>query len=247
VPKIKERKKVAIVCFSPPFYPHYYEFDVPENQQLRCGIRIFDELFCPILEEWIRLNGLLARSWADVGDVPWWYNERASISLLAGAIWNSRRSSGDYAFEEYASVKRKERKNCAGRLDLEFCFSKQHFVAEAKQCWIPISKGGDNARRIKDALARAKADVRRCSPPAGMRKLAVVFGVPYVARARSTRQALRASINSFVEEARAVDADAIAWTFPKLNSMPTISGFIYPGVVVWIKEVKGRKSGSTLY
>lgn len=224
------------MTLSPPYELPYYEFDVSEKQQLRRGIRIIDELFCPILEEWIRLNELLARSWADVGDVPWWYNERASVSLLAGAIWNSRRTGGDYAFEEYGSMKKKDGKNVAGRMDLEFCISKELFVAEAKQCWIPMAKHERIAGHIEDALERAAADVRRCKPLPGTRKLAVVFGVPYVAK--SAAHALGDRIRSFVQEARGADADAIAWTFPKLHRLPAASGSIFPGVVVWIKEMK---------
>jgi hypothetical protein len=49
---------------------------------------------------WITNNKDLVRSWR--GDLPWWYNERASISVLAGAAWGT----GGLAFEEYSEDKK---------------------------------------------------------------------------------------------------------------------------------------------
>ena len=57
-----------------------------------------------VLREWVRLNRLLGRQWSNsIGDLPWWYNERALLSLFAGAVWRT----GGYAFEEFSDLKHK--------------------------------------------------------------------------------------------------------------------------------------------
>src|SRR4051812_1474895 len=85
----------------------------------------------PVLEEWVKLNARLGRQWSSVKDAPWWYNERALVSLFAGAIW---RCKGD-AFEEFNEVKRGFKARPGGRIDLWFALRKKEFNAEAKQCW----------------------------------------------------------------------------------------------------------------
>ena len=50
--------------------------------------------------EWQKL--MEDRSWYDEGDAPWWYNERAVMSLFVGAVWKSK----GWAFEEYSTSKR---------------------------------------------------------------------------------------------------------------------------------------------
>jgi hypothetical protein len=55
-----------------------------------------------ILRKWISLNERIAQDWR-YKDVPWWYNERAALSIFSGGIWNS----GEFAFEEFSDEKRK--------------------------------------------------------------------------------------------------------------------------------------------
>ncbi|MGH8674900.1 MAG: hypothetical protein ACREVG_11385, partial [Burkholderiales bacterium] len=88
-------------------------------------------------------------------------------------------------------------------------------------------------------MKQAKADVRRCHPD-GMRRLAIVFGSPYVARRRGSEIENRIEwlIAQAVEIKAEIEAHAVAWTFPRLRRYPTSEGWVYPGVIVWIKEVK---------
>jgi hypothetical protein len=99
------------------------------------------ELAClrPALKMWIHLNKLMFASWRDEGDVPWWYNERASLSVLSGAVWRS----GGEAFEEYSDYKRgisrrtgRFSKEYAGRIDFYFNVNDREFKGEAKFCWL---------------------------------------------------------------------------------------------------------------
>ena len=61
-------------------------------------------IFRPLLKEWIATNTDMAHYWQ--GDLPWWYGERASTSVLAGAAWRI----GGLAFEEYREDKKTGRK-----------------------------------------------------------------------------------------------------------------------------------------
>jgi hypothetical protein len=96
--------------------------------------------------------------WREKNDVPWWYNERASLSFFAGAVWRCK----GWAFEEFITRKhittrRGKRQNRHGRGDIMFGIKGQSFVAEAKQCWPTIGRRIDSAlneveRYVKSAL-----------------------------------------------------------------------------------------------
>lgn len=90
---------------------------IETNLPLRC--------LRPVLEKWISVNRELAVHWASAGDAPWWYNERALISVFAGAVWRT----GGHAFEEYSTEKRGDRRESWGRVDLEFAAGRQEFRA----------------------------------------------------------------------------------------------------------------------
>jgi len=195
--------------------------------------------FRPVLNKWIELNELLVRRWSEVGDVPWWYNERASVSVFAGAIWKTG-DKDDYAFEEYAIEKPLGKKPCAGRIDMEFSLKGTLFIAEAKQCWMN-PRNAERVNRIKKHLDRAIADVERCDSH-GMRRLGITFGIPCF-KETNERQ-LRGEIARFTDDAQTVEADALAWVFPKLSRLPMADGLIYPGIAIWIKE-SGRDSRFT--
>jgi hypothetical protein len=190
----------------------------------------------PLLRQWIRNNVQLAYRWEEYGDVPWWYNERASISLLAGAAWKAKRG---YAFEEFVGDKRKVNRKkvrlSSGRFDLEFCASESLFIAEAKQCWIPATRRQDCFERVSEAMDRARNDVRRCEPQ-GVRRLAIVFGVPYFSKKQQAEMPKK--IARLVEFALDVEAHAYAWAFPRLEPYPEEGGYLHPGVMIWIREVK---------
>ena len=63
------------------------------------------------------------------GDNAYFYNERASLSILAAAIWKSN----GIAIEEYTSMKRYENENFNGRVDLWFQVENYYCLVESKQ------------------------------------------------------------------------------------------------------------------
>ena len=89
-------------------------------------------IFKPLLKKWVTTNIDVVRHWQ--GDLAWWYGERASISVLAGAAWRI----GGFAFEEY----REDKKTGPGRVDLYLKVGRQQFIAEAKYCWSGATLAG---------------------------------------------------------------------------------------------------------
>jgi hypothetical protein len=204
---------------------------------MRTGIKTSLRLRClrPVLRKWIALNRQLGSRWSKDGDAPWWYNERALISVFAGAVWKS----GGYAFEEFSEKKRGKKRPFSGRVDLAFSARQHEFLAEAKQCWLAANDRSDRIDQVRGVMEKAKADVRRCRPD-GTRHLAIVFGAPYLARHHRAEMGNRIEwlVGQAGEIHADIEADAVAWTFPSLRRLPTDQGWIYPGIIVWIKEVR---------
>lgn len=192
------------------------------------------------LWEWTIAQERSCRLWG-WEDAPWWYGERASISILAGAIWRS----GGIALEEYSVRKSnpdnasKKSKHYAGRNDLYFKIGKTDFILEAKQFW-PNLRSKDLATGLNDALNKAKDDVHSMDAD-GAKRLAAVFIAGRIPEKNmdedeELEEKLIDAINSFSGAAR-------AWIFPDqeythrfLAGKPTRRW--YPGAAIVIQEAK---------
>lgn len=82
-----------------------------------------------ILRKWQRSIKQVTDAWVRYRDVPWWYNERADLSILAGGVWKS----GNIAVEEFVSRKRKIARSSGklsrryrGRIDFYFTVGRHH-------------------------------------------------------------------------------------------------------------------------
>jgi len=135
-----------------------------------------------ILKQWGKISG----SYCDMtGDIPFWYNERACLSHLAGAVWKAN----GCALEEYSSVKGWGRGRHNGRIDLYFILnnaSNTSYVVEAKKCWhgtiSSINKSLEAAK--KDAVVSAKAEDAE-------QAYAFVFQSPYLMKNIESREKKR--------------------------------------------------------
>ena len=191
-----------------------------------------------VLRKWITLNERIARDW-QYKDVPWWYNERAALSIFSGGIWNS----GEFAFEEFSDEKRtvsarsrRFHRTYKGRVDLYFNIAGKEFIAEAKVCWPRCSRiNGDNLKIIRKYLGEACADVR-ISKPRGQRRLGILFVVPRWKR--ELRHEIDRRIDSWVAKVSELDCDAAAWLFPAGTRKLRLRSTLYPGTAVLIKEVR---------
>jgi hypothetical protein len=135
------------------------------------GLHLHDSLSAlePALKYWQVLN----ESWG-ISDAPWWYNERASTSFLAGAIWKY----GGWLLEEFSTDKlvgQRKNKTVVGRCDIAFGIDGQDFWGEAKQCW-PALNGKNNNSMIITSLDHAEKQVKS-GKERGYTGLAIAFVV----------------------------------------------------------------------
>jgi hypothetical protein len=186
----------------------------------------------PVLKKWISLNKSVAKAWQN-NDVPWWYGERACLSILAGAIWKS----GGIAFEEYSFEKRKKRRSkhrVNGRNDLYFMWKGAEFIVEAKYSSFGASKIQEEPNEgIQECLENAREDVRKCSAP-GQRRLAVAFVRPYFPISQKNK--ISQNLEKWINNLKKVNYSCAAWVFPK-DSRYFKGNYYGPGIAILIKEV----------
>lgn len=197
-----------------------------------------------ILKKWTRIVCKLVqdRNWKESGKLPpWLYNERADVSLFAGAVWRSM----EYAFEEFQEEKRKltkRRKRLShhyrGRTDMFFTVGRQRFIVEAKQCSPGMGAGG-NETKIEHALAKARLSVKQ-TKRRRQRQLAVVFVTPYVNKKKHRRD-LNQRLGNWLKAARKIPCSARAWVFPQETRFLRYGDRYYPGVFMIIREKNGKK------
>jgi hypothetical protein len=191
-------------------------------------------LFARTLESWIETTTRIAKAWQP-DDIPWWYNERALLSIFAGAVW----LAGGIAFEEFRTEKRVPGKRTRalhpGRQDLYIQIRKNGFLAESKILWSAAS--APNAQpsvTIDKALDQACKEVRR-TPSYGERRLGIVFARPYVRWKH--QESIDSHIERWLEKARQVGYACCAWVFPAESRVFGNELHILPGMAVFIREV----------
>lgn len=192
------------------------------------------------LEHWVDLM-LVGDDWPK-NDAPWWYNERASVSQLAGAIWRCRpRFKPAWVLEEYAVTRLGTRgaKETQGRCDLMLELGKQRVVAEAKQIWFSAVKSGDCASVLQENLANAKAQVVTAPDhDRAYKRYALAFVVPFVRKElNDDPHKLQARLQKVISSAkRAAPRASMAWAFPARRRQglesPRYPGTFYPGCVL---------------
>jgi hypothetical protein len=194
-----------------------------------------------LLWEWTWLNREMAKSWK-WKDCPWWYNERASISILAGAIWNTR----GIALEEYASRKRKGRANSHGRCDLYFKLGNTEYVTEAKHCWLNAGRQAKHMTGIIEAFildACRDSERNRHTVKNDETLLGILFIVPRIPplEGKDTSEIFERliAVQKSLKEVAKKEKCALAWVFPRNSrkSKPDDDTYIYPGTAVLIKRV----------
>jgi len=142
----------------------------------------------PVLRKWMHLmEDADWWKWEKLPDAPWWYNERALLSLFAGAIWRCK----GWAFEEFAVTKRQkprgrgrqQKDSLRARGDLEFWWpaSDIYFISEAKRAELPIRENSRKLQtRIGAWLDACVDDVRRHPQSQDYRRTGILFVVPYL-------------------------------------------------------------------
>lgn len=211
----------------------------------------------PVLEAWIDAVHRYCEL-QEHDDAPWWFNERASLSTLAGAAWAWR----DWAaLEEYATTKKRvmpkgkvdegglspERN---GRCDLLILGRSTNFAIEAKQAWQSIGSRSEGVANIHKAMKRAWRDAGDLHLDEGDHRLAATFVVPYVPKKSIGDGHPHGLVRQWLDSSP-FDMDdrtpaALAYVFPKdYGSFETRDkkGY-FPGVVLVIEHrQRGNRNG----
>ena len=98
-----------------------------------------------IIKQWQKINRDYLEDY-NFEDSLYWYNERANISCLAGAIWKI----GGYAQEEYSATKGEEK--TTGRIDLYFSVDETEYIVEAKHLWINFNTKSKKLDDFEDVI-----------------------------------------------------------------------------------------------
>jgi len=203
-----------------------------------------------VLKTWIRCMDQFSTDEQLSGNyLPFWYNERAHVSFLAGAVWRSSRQA--FAVEEFRTRKGKGETRHVGRGDLLMKLGDTLVCAECKAVRpnIETSNPGpwDIARR---QMLKARSEVRGVN----LRKVkhsarvGICFLAPKIptARAKNFTQ-LREQFISWIKTQRREDplalvkptkrkkADFWAAYFPEYAASAKIVGWErhrWPGVVL---------------
>jgi hypothetical protein len=116
-------------------------------------------------------------------DLPFFYNERASVGCLAGGVWRS--NPANLVLEEYGSTKKTTQGDYRGRSDFWARVENKCIYLEAKQVWECLSGPQQSAKLITDKLhseyAAAWKNARHDLAVGALHHVyGTVFSVPYL-------------------------------------------------------------------
>ena len=208
-----------------------------------------------LLSAWIK--AIIRYTFANERDNPWWYNERASLSVLASAAWTLKNW---HALEEFSTRKRYRTLEPGvdsgalrhGRCDLHIQSPNSSFAVEAKQTVQSIGVRSDGKFFANRAMRKAWEDSGDLSHWEADRRLAVTCIVPSIPMSevliseageervclKKVEQAIKYWLtdqSSFIgTSGKSTDC---AFVFPQLgNPYYTENERYYPGVVLVLEE-----------
>lgn len=197
----------------------------------------FRSHFLPILNKWADIIEQYTNNYNN-DDALYWYNERATLSTLAGAIW--KENQNNFVLEEFR-IDKESKRDCSypGRADMYFVCGRSEYIVEAKQIWVSIS---DRADSTTDKINKSLRDARRDSTKSksdGEKVLGIVFVVPYISESEQKRK--DDLIKTFIKELRDVDCEILAYTFPDKANVKSDDGYLYPGVACCMRRPNIRR------
>lgn len=196
----------------------------------------------PVLESWFTLVNKYSTALNQ--DACWWYNERASISVLSGAAW---RTSDWIALEEFSTKKHGENGGVKhGRCDLYLSNKTVSFVIEAKQAWQNIGdRTASNTAEANRMFALAWEDAAKLSKTEADHRLAACFIVPRLPEAQVNEEntPIEERLDDWLENIKTeLKPDTIAWVFPEgTRNLTSSNDRIFPGVCLVLKERRRAK------
>ena len=227
----------------------------------------------PLLEQWTKL----IQEYCEENhrtDNPWWYGERANLSLLAGAAW--RLANGWHALEEFPTTKRRTRGGATavepvvpedgvektkkqsprGRCDLYVSHRSTGFAIEAKQAWQNVSPAA-RLDRFSDAMQQARRDAGNLHAGEADHRIGAVFVVPFVPLrqlrepgGKKTSIDLRKGadmVATWIEESQVAEHSAYAYVYTHASGdyIHAKSGRLFPGVILVLSRCRtGARAAS---
>ncbi|MBD3251050.1 hypothetical protein GF380_01060 [Candidatus Uhrbacteria bacterium] len=167
-------------------------------------------------------------------DLPWWYNERATLSTFAGAIW----LSGGVAFEEFTCHRsqdlysKRASSESNGRADMYFYIENDEFLVEAKQCWCKPELDFDST--IEEAFNSAEKQLTTLVGEDGQRTV-VVFACPSIPD-RGRDQA-RQLLDNWTSKAKEVNCTISCLITLDEFEHALYNGRYYPGIALFIRTI----------
>lgn len=210
-------------------------------ESCRCtGMRLFNDVDAtrlpvlePVLQEWISVVGETAEDWRGPtpreSDVPFWYRERAQLSLFAGALWRVNA----LAFEEFSATKHRAGRKTSGRADIWFKIRGRQFIGEAKHV---SANAASNHEHLKDGMNEATENVAEHKQGKATALAMVFVTVGVLARHASE---VNRRLDAWIEQAKDLKCDALAWTFPRRwrKFQHKKGDKLFPGCALLIKAV----------
>ncbi|PQJ67143.1 hypothetical protein [Photobacterium angustum] len=190
------------------------------------GVHIRDESllsYRSLLLSWIECIQDYISVW-DGDDLPYWYNERANVGILAGAAWRS----GMIALEEFQTIKvADDGEDSKGRNDLYLADKSIGAFIEAKVSFPNILNKKQYTNLVKSQLFGALSDVRKIKDEG--EKIGVVFVAPYSQSDRANDE----DVSKFIEALPSFNVGAIAWCCPNMSQKHSShDGKYYPVVAL---------------
>ncbi len=196
-----------------------------------------------LFEEWILAIERYCR--ISDGDAPYWYNERANISVLAGAAWRS----GWIALEEFQMTKvdiddetnevivNDDFVKRLGRADLYISSGSSNEYIEAKFRWLSLDSK-DLIGNISRTHEKAQKDALKAKGMGDTTHIAVTF-VAFYAKEKKL-EIIDELISNAVEQFGDIDSHAFAWCFPEVmrDSTHDVSKNTRPGVAIFAKLMR---------
>jgi hypothetical protein len=191
----------------------------------------------PVINKWQEL--IDDSYWFRNQDAPWWYNERASLSTFAAAVWLCQgKALEEFSTDKIAITERKQ--TYKGRCDIWFKIKALEFIAEAKQSWPSLGGNMQTAKNMVEKSLRSACRAAGQVPDWDGARLGMVFVVPSLIKSKhKNMEGLR---SQFVDELLKIENASIAWIFPQrarnLSFTLYRKDYISPGVILLMRPVR---------
>lgn len=166
-------------------------------------------------------------------DNPWWYNERAGLSILAAAVW----CTNGIALEEYVTEKNEESERKKGRCDLYIGLNSRQFNCEAKHTFCDLTYDiGEAVGKVEDKLKEAIKDAKKLDKDE-FDRMAICIAVPCLEK---TYDDIDESLKKWcIAISDLENCDAFVTAFPlKARKTMLFENYFYPGVAILFKKIE---------